>query len=100
MRPIVTLLIAIALPTQGHAEDSEIASIFSDAGVEGTIVIATLDGSQSYVHNETRAARRFRPLSVLRQGLHSQAIGHLPRLESERNTGAIRTIDLLPGPRK
>jgi beta-lactamase class D len=59
MRPILALLIAIALATPGHAEDAEIASLFSDAGVEGTIVIATLDGSQRYVHNETRAERRF-----------------------------------------
>jgi len=59
MRPILALLIAIVFATQGHAEDAEIASLFSDAGVEGTIVIATLDGSRSYVHNETRAERRF-----------------------------------------
>jgi beta-lactamase class D len=59
MRPIVTLLMAIASATPGHAEDVELASLFSDAGVEGTIVIATLDGSQRYVHNQTRATRRF-----------------------------------------
>lgn len=59
MRPILTLLIAVVFATQGHAEDAEIASLFSDAGVEGTIVIATLDGNRSYVHNETRAERRF-----------------------------------------
>lgn len=59
MRPILALLIAVVFATQGHAEDAEIASLFSDAGVEGTIVIATLDGSQRYVHNETRAGQRF-----------------------------------------
>jgi len=60
------LLIAIVFATQGHAEDAEIASLFSDAGVEGTIVIATLDGNQSYVHNETRAERRFPSASTFK----------------------------------
>jgi beta-lactamase class D len=50
---------AIALATPGHAEDVELASLFSDAGVEGTMVIETLDGGQRYVHNQTRAERRF-----------------------------------------
>jgi hypothetical protein len=59
MRPILTLLIAVVFATQGHAEDAEIASLFSDAGVEGTIVIENLDGNERYVHNETRAGRRF-----------------------------------------
>ncbi len=59
MRQILTLFFAIVFVTRGHAEDAEIASFFSDAGVEGTMVIAALDGSQRYVHNETRAERRF-----------------------------------------
>jgi beta-lactamase class D len=59
MRPILTLLFAIACATPGHAEDAELASLFADAGVEGTIVIASLDGSRRYVHNETRADRRY-----------------------------------------
>jgi len=66
MRPIFTLLIAIVFATQGQAEDAEIASLFSEAGVEGTIVIVTLDGSQSYVHNETRAERRFPSASTFK----------------------------------
>lgn len=53
MRPILTLLVAIVFATQGQAEDAEIAFLFSDAGVEGTIVIATLDGNQRYVHKST-----------------------------------------------
>lgn len=59
MRPILALLIAVVFATPGHAEDAEIASLFLEAGVEGTIVIAKLDGNRSYVHNETRAERRF-----------------------------------------
>jgi beta-lactamase class D len=66
MRPILTLLSAIAFATIGHAEDAEIASLFLDAGVEGTIVIASLDGSQRYVHNEKRADRRYPSASTFK----------------------------------
>jgi len=66
MRPILALLIAIAFATQVHAEDAEIASLFSEAGVEGTIVIEKLDGNQRYVHNETRAAQRFPSASTFK----------------------------------
>ncbi|MGB5830505.1 MAG: class D beta-lactamase [Thiohalocapsa sp.] len=66
MRPILTLLIAIAYSTPGHAEDAELVSLFSEAGVEGTIVIATLDGSQRHVHNEMRAAQRYPAASTFK----------------------------------
>lgn len=66
MRPILTLLIAIAFATPGNAEDAELAALFSEAGVEGTIVIATLDGNQRYVHNETRAGQQFTVASTFK----------------------------------
>ena len=66
MRPILTLLVAIAFATPGQAEDAELASLFSDAGVEGTIVIVTLDGNQRYVHNETRAGQRYPAASTFK----------------------------------
>ena len=66
MRPILLLLIAIAFATQVHAEDAEIASLFAEAGVEGTIVIEKLDGNQRCVQNETRAAQRFPSASTFK----------------------------------
>ena len=66
MRPILALLIATVLSTQGHAEDAEIASLFWEAGVEGTIVMENLDGNERYVHNETRSAQRFPSASTFK----------------------------------
>jgi len=66
MRPILTLLFAIARAAPGHAEDAELASLFADAGVEGTLVIASLDGRRRYVHNETRADRRYPAASTFK----------------------------------
>jgi beta-lactamase class D len=58
MRAMLTLLLAWFLAAPGHAEDLELARLFSDAGVEGTIVISRLDGGETYVHNAARAERR------------------------------------------
>jgi len=66
MRPILALLIGIVFALQGHAEDPEIASLFSEAGVEGTIVIENLDGNERYVHNATRSAQRFPSASTFK----------------------------------
>jgi beta-lactamase class D len=59
MRAILTLLIALASAMPSQAQDAAIAARFADAGVDGTMVIATLDGSRRYVHNPTRAGQRF-----------------------------------------
>ena len=66
MRPILTLLFAIACAAPGYAEDAELASLFADVGVEGSIVIASLDGRRRYVHNETRADRRYPAASTFK----------------------------------
>ena len=68
MRSILALLIVIAVVfiTPACAEDSALASLFSDAGIDGTILIARLDGSERYVHNEQRAARRLPAASTFK----------------------------------
>lgn len=48
------------------AEDKEIESIFTKNNIEGTIVISSLDGSQEYVHNISRAQKRFLPASTFK----------------------------------
>jgi len=73
MRPILALLIAIAFATQVHAEDAEIASLFSEAGVEGTIVIEKLDGNQRYVHNEDQGS------TAVSLGVDLQDLQHIDR---------------------
>jgi beta-lactamase class D len=68
MRSILTLLFVVAMTfaTPAHAEDAELASLFSDAGVDGTIVIVNLDGTERYVQNEPRAAQRFPAASTFK----------------------------------
>jgi beta-lactamase class D len=41
-----------------HAEEPEIAALFADARVTGTLVLARLDGQEVMVHNAERARQR------------------------------------------
>ena len=66
MRSILTLLIALSFIAPVHAEDPDIARLFSEAGIEGTMVIARIDGGETYVHNEARAERRFPAASTFK----------------------------------
>jgi beta-lactamase class D len=60
------LLLSLALPTLAQAEDETIARIFRAHGVEGTMVITALHSGQTYIHNDTRAARRYPPASTFK----------------------------------
>lgn len=46
----------IALPC--YAEDAELAKLFQERGIVGTIVITSLDGKTEYIHNDKRAETR------------------------------------------
>jgi beta-lactamase class D/ABC-type Zn uptake system ZnuABC Zn-binding protein ZnuA len=59
----VELMIA-ALP--GDAEDPDLAKLFQDRGVKGTVVIDALDGQTRYLHNLARAEARFLPASTFK----------------------------------
>lgn len=56
-KPWWLLLIAFYLP-MSYAEDDELAKIFQAAGANGTMVIANLDGTRQFVHNDSRANTR------------------------------------------
>lgn len=59
------LLIALYLP-MSHAEDAELALIFRAAGTNGTMVIASLDGTRQFVHNDSRANTRLSAASTFK----------------------------------
>ena len=59
------LLIILYLP-RSHAEDTELARIFQAAGANGTMVIANLDGSRQFVHNDSRANTRLPAASTFK----------------------------------
>ena len=56
---LLWLLLAMMLPISAvQAEDPEIAALFAEAGVQGTLVLARLDGQEVILHNAARAAQR------------------------------------------
>jgi beta-lactamase class D len=56
----------LALLEPQASEDAELAKLFQDRGVQGTIMITSLDGTTSYIHNNTRAEQRFLPASTFK----------------------------------
>ncbi len=49
-----------------HAEDADIARLFDEAGVDGTLVIESAGTGQRYVHNEARAKQPFTAASTFK----------------------------------
>ncbi len=66
MPRILLLLAALVIATPGHAEDADLAALFAASGVEGSFVIADLDGDSVQVHNAPRAAQRFPAASTFK----------------------------------
>jgi beta-lactamase class D len=66
MPRILLLLAALVIATPGHAEDADLAALFAASGVEGSLVIADLDGDSVQVHNAPRAAQRFPAASTFK----------------------------------
>ena len=64
-QPWWLLLIALYLP-MSHAEDAGLARIFQAAGVKGTMVIANLEGTRQFVHNDNRANTRLPAASTFK----------------------------------
>ncbi len=49
-----------------NAEDLDLGRLFSDRSSEGTIVLSSLDGSTTYIHNKKRAEKRLLPCSTFK----------------------------------
>ncbi len=49
-----------------YAQDTDLARLFQERDVEGTIIISSLDGKRNYVHNKGRAETRFVPASTFK----------------------------------
>jgi beta-lactamase class D len=63
---LVINFLALIVPMISIADDKEIATIYKKHGIEGTIIIASLDGKVEYVHNRERAEQRFLPASTFK----------------------------------
>lgn len=63
----ISLLLSVVLcSTSVMAEDAELANLFSQYQVEGTIVLSALDQEVTYIHNDARANTRFNPASTFK----------------------------------
>jgi beta-lactamase class D len=60
------ILIIAILPVFAGAEDLVISRLFAEKGVDGTVVIYSLDSGQTFIHNDARASRRFSPASTFK----------------------------------
>lgn len=66
MQRYFILLIVFFLPVHAGAEDLAIARLFAARGVDGTVVIASLNTGQAFIHNDARAGQRFSPASTFK----------------------------------
>ena len=62
----ITLFIILSYNINSYAEDSGLANLFQKRGVEGTIIISSLDNKVIYIHNDSRSEKRFSPASTFK----------------------------------
>lgn len=55
----LVLLVLLWLPVVAQAEDAEIAALFSDAGVTGTLLIQSANTGERHIHDASRAGQDF-----------------------------------------
>lgn len=63
---LLFFILPLFLLSQARAEDKDIAALFAKEGIEGTIVIASLDGTREFVHNEARSTQRLAVASTFK----------------------------------
>ena len=59
-------LLVFTFVQSAHGEDPNLAKLFTDRKLTGTIVISSLDGGRTYIHNDERANTRFVPASTFK----------------------------------
>jgi len=66
MRQVVNILLIMFFASTAQAEDRELAKLFSDQNINGTIVISALRGGERFTHNDIRVNRRFATASTFK----------------------------------
>ncbi|HIF51608.1 MAG TPA: hypothetical protein EYQ42_08815 [Thiotrichaceae bacterium] len=85
---LFVLIFSLLLPIIAVA-DEEISSLYKQHGIEGALIIASLEGDVVYVHNSERAQRRFFPASTFK--IPNTLIG----MEGSNGSGRVRSCLLL-----
>jgi len=63
---LIVLTLTFFITVTSHADDTDLAKLFQDRGVEGTIIISAFDGKTKYIHNTLRSENRFIPASTFK----------------------------------
>jgi beta-lactamase class D len=66
MRIVFLIIVTLLFYRSSAAEDRKLANLFARKGVEGTIVISSLHGGQTYIYNTFRATRRYPAASTFK----------------------------------
>ena len=62
----IILPLSLCLTPHGFADDPGLAKLFQERGVEGSMVISSLDGKIEYAYNLVRSRERFVPASTFK----------------------------------
>ncbi len=63
---MLVFLLLLAASRGALAEDRELAALFARAGVTGSVVIASLDNRNFFIHDDARTLHRFSPASTFK----------------------------------
>ncbi len=63
---LLSVFLTLVMASPAPCQDRDLAGLFADKGIAGTIVIAELNGAKIYVHNEQRANTPFVPASTFK----------------------------------
>ncbi len=66
MHNILLLILSLFFLPLANAEDQDIAALFAKEGADGTVVISSLDGSRTFIHNDARASQRLAVASTFK----------------------------------
>ena len=61
----ILILLSLIIGTV-NAEDSDLAKLFSEHEIRGTLIVSSLEGKTEYLYNKARAKKRFLPASTFK----------------------------------
>lgn len=82
MPKLILLACSLCLSSLVHAEDAAIGQLFRNAGIDGTIVIESVNTGQRFVHNDPRSKQSYAAASTFK------ILNTLIALEEEAISGA------------
>lgn len=66
MENSIVLVLSLIFSASALAEDAILARLFEKHTIEGTLIVSSLADDQTFIHNDSRAERRFAPASTFK----------------------------------